>query len=38
MKKVKRLFLFAGYDKDNIIDDTLVWYLNELSKLGKYKH
>ena len=34
MKKVQRLFLFAGYDKDNIIDDTLVWYLNALSKLG----
>ncbi|MBO7053202.1 MAG: hypothetical protein J6W27_02090 [Alphaproteobacteria bacterium] len=34
MKKVKRLFIFAGYDKDNIIDDTLVWYLNALSKLG----
>ena len=30
----QRLFLFAGYDKDGIIDDTLVWYLNALSKLG----
>ncbi len=34
MKKTKRLFLFAGYDKDGIIDDTLVYYLTELSKLG----
>ncbi|MFQ6760505.1 MAG: rhamnan synthesis F family protein, partial [Alphaproteobacteria bacterium] len=34
MKKTKRLFLFAGYDKDGIIDDTLVHYLTELSKLG----
>lgn len=31
---MKRLFLFAGYDKDAIIDDTLVHYLNELSRLG----
>ncbi|MCQ2581726.1 MAG: hypothetical protein MJ170_01965 [Alphaproteobacteria bacterium] len=30
----KRLFIFAGYDKDGIIDDTLVYYLTELSKLG----
>ena len=34
MKKTKRLFLFAGYDKDNIIDDTVVYYVNALSKLG----
>ena len=34
MKKIKRLFLFAGYDKQGIIDNTLVWYLNALSKLG----
>ena len=30
----KRLFLFAGFDKDNIIDDTVVYYVNALSKLG----
>lgn len=30
----KRLFLFAGYDADNTIDDTLIYYLNQLSKLG----
>lgn len=30
----QRLFLFAGYDKDGVIDDTLLWYLDALSKLG----
>lgn len=30
----KRLFLFAGYDKSGVIDNTLVHYLSELSKLG----
>lgn len=30
----KRLFLFAGYDQDGIIDNTLVHYLASLSKLG----
>jgi len=30
----KRLFLFAGYDPDGIIDDTLVYYLEQLSRLG----
>ncbi|MBQ8255340.1 MAG: hypothetical protein IJY99_00020 [Alphaproteobacteria bacterium] len=30
----KRLFLFAGYDRDGIVDETLTYYLNELSKLG----
>ncbi len=30
----KRLFLFAGYDKDGIIDDTLVYYVSRLSKCG----
>ncbi len=30
----KRLFLFAGYDKDGIIDDSLVLYIRALSKLG----
>lgn len=31
---MKRLFLFAGYDKDAIIDDSLLYYLNHLSGLG----
>ncbi len=31
---MKRLFLFAAYDKDGIVDDTLIHYLSELSKLG----
>lgn len=30
----QRLFLFAGYDKNNIIDDALVYYVSALSKLG----
>lgn len=30
----KRLFLFAGYDKDCIIDETLLHYLRALSELG----
>ena len=30
----KRLFIFAAYDKDNIIDNTLLYYLRALSKLG----
>ncbi len=30
----KRLFLFAAYDKDCLIDDTLLYYLEALSKLG----
>ncbi|MBO4626180.1 MAG: DUF616 domain-containing protein [Alphaproteobacteria bacterium] len=30
----KRLFLFAGYDPDGIIDNTLVYYLDTLSQLG----
>jgi len=30
----KRLFIFAGYDKDGIVDPTLIHYLNALSKLG----
>ena len=30
----KRLFLFAGYDADGIIDDSLVLYVRALSKLG----
>ena len=34
MKKNTRLFLFAAYDKANVIDDTLLHYLNSLSNLG----
>lgn len=30
----KRLFLFAGYDKDGIVDKTLIHYLRSLSALG----
>lgn len=30
----KRLFLFAGYDKDGVIDITLMHYLRSLSALG----
>lgn len=30
----KRLFIFASYDKDGIIDPTLLHYLNALSELG----
>ncbi|MBQ0013519.1 MAG: hypothetical protein KBS86_03060 [Proteobacteria bacterium] len=30
----KRLFLFAGYDKNAIIDDALVYYIRALSGLG----
>ena len=30
----KRLFLFAGYDRDGIIDDTLVYYASHLAKFG----
>lgn len=31
---MKRLFLFAGYDCDGIVDDSLLWYLKALSGLG----
>jgi len=31
---VKRLFIFAGYDKDGIVDNTLLHYLRSLSELG----
>ena len=34
MKKIKRLFLFAGYDKNGIINDALVMYVNALNKFG----
>ena len=30
----KRLFIFAGYDKDCIVDATLLHYLRSLSELG----
>ena len=30
----KRLFLFAGYDKEGIIDDALIYYVKSLSKYG----
>lgn len=30
----KRLFIFAAYDKDCLVDDSLLYYLRELSKLG----
>ena len=30
----KRLFIFAGYDRDNIVDATLIYYLKSLSELG----
>lgn len=29
---IKRLAIFAGYDKDSIIDDYVIYYLSELSK------
>ena len=34
MKTSKRLFLFAGYDKDGIIDDAMILYVRALSKNG----
>jgi lipopolysaccharide biosynthesis protein len=34
MGKNKRLFLFAGYDKNGIIDDALILYVSQLSKIG----
>ncbi len=33
-KMTKRLFIFAGYDKDCIVDETLLHYLRSLSDLG----
>jgi lipopolysaccharide biosynthesis protein len=30
----KRLFIFAGFDKDCIVDDTVVYYLRALAELG----
>ena len=34
MKRLKRLFLFAAYDKDGIIDDTLIYYIRHLKRYG----
>ena len=34
MPNKKRLFVFAGFDKDNIVDDTVIYYVNALSGLG----
>jgi len=34
MSTNKRLFLFAGYDKDGIIDDALIHYVSHLSIFG----
>ena len=34
MKKRKRLFLFAGYDKDGIVDESLLMYVSAVSKFG----
>ena len=34
MSNIKRLFLFAGYDQDGIIDDALVHYVSTLSQFG----
>lgn len=31
---IKRLFLFAGYDKDGIIDDALILYISNLARFG----
>ena len=31
---MKRLAIFAGYDKDNIIDDYVVYYIKELNKIS----
>ena len=34
MSNTKRLFLFAGYAADGILDDALIFYIRELAKLG----
>ncbi len=34
MNNPKRLFLFAGYDRNGIIDCSLVYYIQSLSKIG----
>lgn len=33
-QKINRLFLFAGYDPQCIVDDTLVYYVKQLSNFG----
>ena len=39
MSHVNRLFLFAGYDKNNIVNDALVYYVKTLSKwIYKWHH
>ena len=30
----KRLFLFASYDKNNVVDDMVIHYIKHLSTLG----
>ena len=32
--KPKRLFLFAGYDKQCVIDDALIYYVSNLARFG----
>jgi len=34
MAHPKRLFLFAGYNKDNSLDDSLIFYVKKLSEHG----
>lgn len=34
MSRNKRLFLFAGYDKNGIINDALIYYVSTLSRYG----
>lgn len=34
MSRKKRLFLFAGYDPNNIVNDALVYYVHNLSIFG----
>lgn len=34
MEKKKRLFLFAAFDPKGIIDDSTIYYISELSKVG----
>ena len=34
MSRNKNLFLFAGYDKDGIIDDAIIYYVSALSQHG----
>ncbi|CRF35672.1 hypothetical protein BRSU_2796 [Brachyspira suanatina] len=34
MNTIRRIVIFAGYDKDNIIDDYVVYYIKELKKVA----